>query len=244
MPKRPRPAQEIHCLEIESEPEIVLVAPPTLSWSEKKRAGGIQGDLKSEPDLWDGPFLQVAGLEGNRIFAFPATYAWSLATENGFLCRHSLGNISLSFVLCGPRGALWQRRSQDVIQPGRWDLTATGSVDGPVPEPTRQEMLREIREEIGLGEHDLREFQPVMMAWGRKQKEDRSGQQALANGVLICCAAKARAGVETSPGREVSDLAWFGNRIPEPAVPQSKEMFPSLSNVLVRRGLLRVPFGS
>lgn len=121
------------------------------------------------PHLFDGPGLSVVSVDGGCLRVVRTSYRYVMAARRSPRLRQLLQmrTLAVSGVLTCPQGVVLGRRGPEVTQgPGSWELVPSGGVepcrDGSAPD-LRNQILKELGEEVGLGPDQVRVGKPLGM---------------------------------------------------------------------------------
>ena len=172
-----------------------------------------QAALAERPGLFDGPILTVTALGRDHIEVAPTSYRFLLAAKDDPELKAALNlrPLAVSGLLRCPKGYVFGHRALTLTEaPGVWELVPSGGVEpsGALVD-VKAQVLKELREEIGLETSEVQTAGPVGCI------ED------LASGVIDIVipmstprtAAEIRRAHETKATREYSEL-HFGEAAP------------------------------
>jgi len=124
---------------------------------------------RQSPDLFDGPVLSVISLSANRLQLARASYRHVVAARSSPRIKELLGlrPLAVSGILTCPQGLVLGRRGHAVSTgAGLWELAPSGGMEyeaGDAKPDFTTQILKELREEIGLAPDLVRVGQPVGM---------------------------------------------------------------------------------
>lgn len=155
--------QPLHgLLTIKLAPDLALPAALQASVDRVWEAAIVQNS-----QLFDGSIFTVVDYAGDRMLLARGSYRHIVAARHDNAIKQALGlkPLAVSGILAGPGGFLFGRRARTVAQgAGLWELAPSGAVDagngGATPD-LGDEILRELREEIGLTQDQVIVQPPV-----------------------------------------------------------------------------------
>lgn len=141
-------------------PQLTFVPAPALSAMQSELLERTRADLPA--GSFDGPVLMISGCEAQEIQVFEATYSWAIAhLRHPEFAEASLGQLGVGLILSDGEGRVLWQRAANTQNAGSWSHSVQGGVDP--GEGLRAALLRETREEIGLGEDDIEHLRPAFL---------------------------------------------------------------------------------
>ena len=143
---------------------------PELSTALDARVAAHWADACARHRLFNGRIFSVDAITPVLITGHWTEYRRSVAQMREPALRAELGvrNLAVCGVIMGPDGVLLGRRAADAIyQAGMWQLPPAGSVDSSAETKEgadlRVALLAELKEELGLGPSDVRDYRPLCL---------------------------------------------------------------------------------
>ncbi|MBI2256399.1 MAG: UDP-2,4-diacetamido-2,4,6-trideoxy-beta-L-altropyranose hydrolase [Proteobacteria bacterium] len=128
--------------------------------------------------LFDGEIVSVASIDANRIVGRRADYRWLLAQskDNSFFKWSQVRPLAVTGLLFCREGVIIGHRSKSVYQfPGLGELAPSGSVDLSTLDSSgnvslKQQLMQELREEIGIDAGSVIEVEPLAIVSDRESQ--------------------------------------------------------------------------
>jgi 8-oxo-dGTP pyrophosphatase MutT (NUDIX family) len=145
-------------------PALRLVEAPPLSAAAADALAEARAEIAANPNAFDGPNLMALSCAADESCVYQASYETCLAQRRlgADGAQIGVGQLGCGVVLYDDEGRSgWSRRSEKVSFPLHLGFAAAGATD--LGETLVENVVRETREELGLGADDLLGLRPVWL---------------------------------------------------------------------------------